>query len=53
MAQDDDVDRMAHIYTYNDTFTEKHFPYLHIGEPGSIKVCQTDISPIVRKIFVV
>lgn len=48
-----DVDGMAHIYTYKDTITEKLFPYLHIGEPGSIKVCQTDISPIVRKIFVV
>lgn len=48
-----DVDGMAHIYTYKDTITEKLFPYLHIGEPGSIKVCQTDISPIVRTIFVV
>uniref|UniRef100_A0A3P9D4Q6 B30.2/SPRY domain-containing protein n=1 Tax=Maylandia zebra TaxID=106582 RepID=A0A3P9D4Q6_9CICH len=46
-----DVDGMAHIYTYKDTFAEKLFPYLHIGEPGSIKVCQTDISPIVRKIL--
>ncbi|KAL3975389.1 intersectin [Sarotherodon galilaeus] len=40
-----DVDGMDHIYTYKDTFTEKLFPYLHIGVTGSIKVCQTDISP--------
>ncbi|XP_014186703.2 nuclear factor 7, brain-like [Haplochromis burtoni] len=44
-----DPEDMTHIYTHRDTFTEKLFPYLGIGEAGDaktsdIKICQTEIS---------
>ncbi|XP_034394164.1 nuclear factor 7, ovary-like [Cyclopterus lumpus] len=44
-----DPEDMTHIYTHTDTFTEKLFPYFHIGEAcdaktADIKICQTDIS---------
>ncbi|XP_067427582.1 nuclear factor 7, brain-like [Thunnus thynnus] len=44
-----DPEDMTHIYTYKDTFTEKLFPYFHIGPAGGakttdIKICQTEIS---------
>ncbi|XP_037339614.2 zinc-binding protein A33-like [Pungitius pungitius] len=44
-----DPEDMTHIYTHRDTFTEKLFPYFHIGKSGDaktadIKICQTDVS---------
>ncbi|XP_073321578.1 nuclear factor 7, brain-like [Pagrus major] len=44
-----DPEDMTHIYTHRDTFTEKLFPYFHVGKAGDaktadIKICQTDIS---------
>ncbi|XP_067427211.1 zinc-binding protein A33-like [Thunnus thynnus] len=44
-----DPEDMTHIYTYRDTFTEKLFPYISIGEAGDakttdIKICQIVIS---------
>ncbi|XP_019220822.1 E3 ubiquitin-protein ligase TRIM7 [Oreochromis niloticus] len=43
-----DPEDMTHIYTHRDTFTEKLFPYFHIGNAGDaktsdIKICQTEI----------
>ncbi|XP_051807312.1 LOW QUALITY PROTEIN: E3 ubiquitin-protein ligase TRIM35-like [Acanthochromis polyacanthus] len=40
---------MTHIYTHRDTFTEKLFPYFHIGPSGDaktadIKICHSEIS---------
>ncbi|XP_042277110.1 nuclear factor 7, brain-like [Thunnus maccoyii] len=44
-----DPEDMTHICTYRDTFTEKLFPYFHIGPAGDakttdIKICQTVFS---------
>ncbi|XP_076587376.1 nuclear factor 7, brain-like [Chaetodon auriga] len=44
-----DPEDMTHIYTHKDTFTEKLFPYFHIGPAGdaktaAIKMCQSDVS---------
>ncbi|XP_053181112.1 nuclear factor 7, brain-like [Scomber japonicus] len=44
-----DPEDETHIYTHRDTFTEKLFPYFHIGKSGDakttdIKICQTEIS---------
>ncbi|KAM4616564.1 E3 ubiquitin-protein ligase TRIM35-like [Polymixia lowei] len=44
-----DPEDMTHIYTYEDTFTEKLYPYFSIGESGDaktidIKVCQAEAS---------
>ncbi|XP_051807075.1 zinc-binding protein A33-like [Acanthochromis polyacanthus] len=40
---------MTRIYTHRDTFTEKLFPYFHIGPSGDaktadIKICHSEIS---------
>ncbi|XP_044186966.1 nuclear factor 7, brain-like [Thunnus albacares] len=44
-----DPEDKTHIYTHRDTFTEKLFPYISVGEAGDakttdIKICQTVIS---------
>ncbi|XP_044186952.1 nuclear factor 7, ovary-like [Thunnus albacares] len=44
-----DPEDKTHIYTHRDTFTEKLFPYISVGEAGDakttdIKICQTEIS---------
>lgn len=49
-----DSEDTTHIYTYEDTFTEKLFPYFTIGKSGNakttdIRICQTDISLMFRE----
>ncbi|XP_067427119.1 nuclear factor 7, brain-like [Thunnus thynnus] len=44
-----DPEDMTHVCTHRDTFSEKLFPYFHIGPAGDakttdIKICQTEIS---------
>ncbi|XP_024116564.2 nuclear factor 7, ovary-like [Oryzias melastigma] len=38
-------DDMTPIYTHKDTFTEKLFPYFHVGESGDAKTSNLQICP--------
>ncbi|XP_059193390.1 nuclear factor 7, brain-like [Centropristis striata] len=49
----DPEDKMTHIYTHRDTFTEKLFPLFSLGKSGKaktadIKICPTDFSVLFR-----
>ncbi|XP_059193988.1 nuclear factor 7, brain-like [Centropristis striata] len=49
----DPEDKMTHIYTHRDTFTEELFPLFSIGKAGDaktadIKICPTDFSVLFR-----